>query len=130
MTSSQTKGAVGPLSLESLLNLLEGGFLHLLLLLGQMNPLSGLPNPLEGALLLLLLPVAGQKNPLGGPCNPSEGANYYYWRAVHTYNLEMMLLDSLDSKLMVTSLGTPNSLDGMAEERIFGLMLCSMKILA
>ena len=62
-----------------------------------MIPLSGLSNPLEGALLLLLLPVAGQKNPLGGPHNPQEGANYYYWRAVYNFSLEMILLDSLDS---------------------------------
>ena len=79
-----------------------------------MNPLGGLPNPLEGALLLLLLPVVGQRNPLGGPYNPLEGANYYYWRAVYNHSLEMILLDSLDSLQMVTRLGTPNSLDGMA----------------
>ena len=48
-----------------------------------MNPLGGLPNPLEGALLLLLLPVGGHKNPLGGLYNPLEGANHYIWRAVY-----------------------------------------------
>ena len=85
-----------------------------------MNPLGGLPNPLEGALLLLLLPVGGHKNPLGGLYNPLEGANHYIWRAVYTCYLEMMLLDCMDSTKMVTRLGTPNSLDGLAGERILG----------
>lgn len=54
-----------------------------------MIPLSGLSNPLEGALLLLLLPVAGLKNPLGGHNNLLEGVVYM---AVYTCNLEIMLL--------------------------------------